>query len=152
MIKICQLPLIQEDTDRWGARQGTYSTHYAVGYVDDSMWEFLERFQSYGMTPETIAEQESTKEQLKNGVRVSDLIMPIMNELIRRQNSTLFQLNAKVNEKDTDDGENAYIRFVSSLSSRTNQDGFQILKWEPSFDQMYEDLKAKCEEMNQAKK
>ena len=140
-IKICKRAYIQQDTDRWGQLLGTYSVNYAVGFVSENLWEDMNLFENYGNTPETKAELEAAAEFIGNGGEVGEADLSIMNRLLKRSGSQLWQFNLRLDTPTVDDT-SSYIRCIASFKVPS------LFVHDESMDKEYEKLKLQVIEMN----
>lgn len=124
---------------------GTYYVNYSKGYIDADLWEKVNKFQSYGKTPETIAEQQKAQELLAQGAKPEDTV-PLMKEYIGFNSSKLllWQLNLRTNETllEIHEGDNDYVRTFTVFGEPN------LFIWDPSFDDSALLLQEKVEELN----
>ena len=145
MIEICKLPIIIEDTDRWGQPLGTYSVQFQKGKIDEDLWKDLKFFESYNNTDIGKKEMEALSNFIKNGGSALDTnllaLIPEYNRLLSRARSTVWQFNALV-EEDPKGEESRYIRMYGCFNNP------QLYEFNPSIQMKYIELVEKCKKLN----
>lgn len=141
-VKICKVPYIFEETDRWGLPDGTYHIRHLVGYVDDQLWRDIQEFEQYE-TYGGLEEYASIGNFLKQGGSASDVKAPIMERLLKRSKGMLWQFNMATTQRlDDKDDERYYIRTYAEFNKKT------LMEWEPEFDDRIKFLQTQCDLLN----
>jgi hypothetical protein len=139
-VRIGMNPFIYEDTDRWGMPEGTFSVMSAVGYVDQAHWHALQEFEQYDMRGGKEEMAEAAR-QLKAGVDMKDIRMPIMKRVIGY--SMIKQFNMRLTDPAIDKSDvTEYIRCMA----RFNEPSLKV--WTTADDARLIKLEQQCDEMN----
>ena len=73
MIKICVPPSIVQATDRWGQLLDEYYVEYYCGFVEEEMWEDIQKFEGYNNTELGRQEMQSVADAVKIGLDMKDI-------------------------------------------------------------------------------
>lgn len=149
MVRIAKVPFIQEDTDRWGRPQGTFSVVNIQGDMDDEMWGRVQEYEGYYLSEQGQAETKALDEATVSSIHgVVDKIremVPYMNKLIGYCNSQLWQFNLRVSQTPYRDVA-FYIRSYAIFGEKTHYE------WTPEHDEKVKLLKEQAANMNNKSK
>lgn len=146
MIKINKKPFIIEDCDEMGLGLGTYKVNECVGYVEDSFWAELYKFENYRLTEDGMAEISRIAKFLDDGGHYSDVYAPVMHRALGKSKSIIWQFNLKLNETDDEIEpgifENECVRTFASFDTTT----FYV--WTEAHEEEAYKLQKQCDKMN----
>ena len=150
MIRIAKIPYIQEDTDRWGRPEGTFSVIDTQGEIDEITWVKIQEFEGYHLSDEAKKEEEALKVELEARTKLGTLssfadneitnFVPHMVKVIRYCGSQIWQFNLRT--KTISEEESEYIRSYAIFGEVT------LHEWTSEHDEKVKFLNEQVKQMN----
>lgn len=146
MIKICKLPYIYEDTDRWGRPLGTFSVMDVQGEIDEQRWAKIQEYEGYYLSEGAKEDEAIMKKHIDDAIvfgnsNVNNLPkLPNLSKVIGYVDSLIWQFNLLT--KNISEEESEYVRSYAVFGEVT------LHTWTPEHEERVKYLKEQAKQMN----